>query len=201
MFEFFGTDRAFSERRDLCFLGGYRHAPNVDAVVYFVNEIFPLIKSQEPNIRFIIAGAHPPEEVRALAGDGVVVTGMVDDLRDLFDPCRVFVCPLRVGAGVKGKVASALSYGIPVVSTSLGVEGTELKHGKQVLVADSSSAFAEAVLRVYRDPDLWGSLSRAGQDLVKDTLSLDMGKRVLAQAVETALAHKLGLGAVDSSRV
>lgn len=201
MFEFFGTDRAFSERRDLCFLGGYRHAPNVDAVVYFVNEIFPLIKSQEPNIRFIIAGAHPPEEVRALAGDGVVVTGMVDDLRDLFDPCRIFVCPLRVGAGVKGKVASALSYGIPVVSTSLGVEGTELKHGKQVLVADSASAFAEAVLRVYRESDLWGRLSRAGQDLVKDTLSLDMGKGVLAQAVETALAHKLGLGAVDSSRV
>ncbi len=201
MFEYFGTERTFSERRDLCFLGGYRHTPNVDAVVYFVNEIFPLIKSQEPDIRFIIAGAHPPEEVRALAGNGVVVTGMVDDLRDLFDPCRVFVGPLRVGAGVKGKIISALSYGIPVVSTELGVEGTELKHGKHVLVADDPLAFAEAVLRLYRDPDLWGSLSRAGQDLVKETLSLEMGKGALARAVETALAHKLGLGAVDSRSV
>jgi O-antigen biosynthesis protein len=201
MFEYFGTERAFYERRDLCFLGGYRHAPNVDAVIYFANEIFPLIKSQEPEIRFIIAGAHPPEEVRALAGNGVVVTGMVDDLRDLFDPCRVFVCPLRVGAGVKGKVASALSYGIPVVSTELGVEGTELKHGKQVLIAESPLAFAEAVLRLYRDPDLWGSLSRAGQDLVKETLSLEMGKVALAHAVDTAIAHKLGLGASDTASV
>jgi len=201
MFDFFGTERTFSERRDLCFLGGYRHAPNVDAVVYFVNEIFPLIKAQEPDIRFIIAGAHPPEEVRSLADGDVVVTGMVDDLRDLFDPCRVFVCPLRVGAGVKGKVASALSYGIPVVSTALGVEGTELKHGKQVLLADSPSAFAEAVLRLYREPDLWGNLSVAGQDLVKETLSLEMGKEVLARSVQTALAHKLGLDAVDSTDV
>ncbi len=201
MFEYFGTERAFSERRDLCFLGGYRHTPNVDAVVYFVNEIFPLIKSQEPDIRFIIAGAHPPEEVRALARDDVIVTGMVNDLRDLFDPCRVFVGPLRVGAGVKGKIISALSYGIPVVSTALGVEGTELKHAKHVLVADDPLAFAEAVLRLYRDSDLWGSLSRAGQDLVKETLSLDMGKVVLGRSVKTALAHRLGLGAIDSKNV
>ncbi len=199
MFEFFGTRRTFAERRDLCFLGGYRHAPNVDAVVYFVKEIFPIVKSQEPAIRFIIAGAHPPEEVRALAGDGVVVTGMIDDLRDLFDPCRVFVCPLRIGAGVKGKVASALSYGIPVVSTELGVEGTELKHGKQVLLAEGPLAFAEAVLRLYRDPALWGSLSLAGQDLVRETLSLEMGKVALARCVEIALTHKLGLGAASSS--
>jgi GT2 family glycosyltransferase len=199
MFEFFGTRRTFAERRDLCFLGGYRHAPNVDAVVYFVKEIFPIIKSQEPGIRFIIAGAHPPEEVRALAGDDVVVTGMIDDLRDLFDPCRVFVCPLRIGAGVKGKVASALSYGIPVVSTDLGVEGTELQHGKQVLLAGSSLAFAEAVLRLYRDPGLWESLSVAGQDLVRKTLSLEMGKEALARCVEVALTHKLGLGAANSS--
>ncbi len=201
MFEYFGTERAFSERRDLCFLGGYRHTPNVDAVVYFVNEIFPLIKAEEPDIRFIIAGAHPPEEVRALAGNGVVVTGMVDNLRDLFDPCRVFVCPLRIGAGVKGKVVSALSYGIPVVSTGIGVEGTELKDGIHVLVADSPLAFTDAVLRLYRDPDLWGSLSRAGQDLVKETLSLEMGKVALAHAVDTAIAHKLGLGAIHTASV
>jgi O-antigen biosynthesis protein len=199
MAEFFGTARTFSERRDLCFLGGYRHPPNVDAVVFFVNEIFPLIQIQDPDIRFVIAGAHPPDEVRALAGNGVIVRGMVDDLRDLFDPCRVFVCPLRVGAGVKGKVASALSYGIPVVSTALGVEGTELKHGNHVLIADSPAAFAEAVLRLYRDPDLWGNLSRNGQDLVRETLSLEMGKAVLARSVETALTHKLGLSTVGST--
>lgn len=197
LFEFFGTKRTFTDRCDLCFLGGYRHAPNVDAVLYFVKEIFPLIRLDEPNIRFIIAGAHPPEEVRHLAGNGVVVTGMVENLQDLFDPCRVFVCPLRIGAGVKGKIASALSYGIPIVSTGIGTEGTELKHGKHVLVADDPAGFAKEVIRLYRDSDLWGTLSKAGQDLVQRTLSLEAGKKVLARSIEIAFARKLGLDATN----
>jgi len=193
MFDHFGTKAPFSRRRDLCFLGGYMHAPNVDAVVYFVHSIFPLIRAQVPGIRFIIAGAHPSEEVRALAASDVLVRGHVADLRDLFDPCRVFVCPLRVGAGAKGKVASALSYGIPVVATRLGVEGTEIIDGKHVLVADDPADFAAAVLRVYRSSTLWGRLSQAGQELVRQRFSLQMGKAALANAIETALAHKLRL--------
>jgi glycosyltransferase involved in cell wall biosynthesis len=192
MFEHFGTKAVFSKRRDLCFLGGYMHPPNVDAVVYFVNSILPLIKAQEPGIRFVIAGAHPSEEVRALAAPDVLVRGQVADLRDLFDPCRVFVCPLRVGAGAKGKLASALSYGIPVVSTRLGVEGTDIVDGKHALVADDPADFAAAVLRVYRSSALWGRLSKSGQDLVRERFSLQMGKAALASAIETALAHKLG---------
>jgi glycosyltransferase involved in cell wall biosynthesis len=146
-------------------------------------------------IRFIIAGAHPSEEVRALAGPDVLVRGQVADLRDLFDPCRVFVCPLRVGAGAKGKVASALSYGIPVVSTQLGVEGTDIMHGKHALVADDPADFAAAVLRIYRSPALWARLSRSGQELVRERSSLQMGKAALANAIETAFAHRLGLDA------
>jgi len=193
MSEFAGTTRRFHERRDICFLGGYRHPPNVDAVLYFAREILPLLLAEEPDLRFIIAGAHPPEEVLALAGPRIIVTGLIPDLRDLFDPARVFVCPLRVGAGVKGKIAAALSYGVPVVSTSIGVEGTELVHEKSVLVADDPAAFAAATLRLYRDEGLWDWLSRNGQDLVRETLSLDMGVKVLAGAVETAFSHLLGL--------
>lgn len=193
MFEHFGTKASFHERRDICFLGGYRHPPNIDAVLYFVNEIFPLLRAWEPGIRFIIAGSHPPAEFQALATDDIIVTGMVDDLRDLFDPCRVFVCPLRVGAGVKGKVASALSYGIPVVSTPIGVEGTSLAHETNVLVAEDPQQFAAEIMRLYHDEGLWNRLSENGQKLVRDELSLDMGQQVLAQAVETAFAQKLGV--------
>jgi GT2 family glycosyltransferase/glycosyltransferase involved in cell wall biosynthesis len=200
MFGHFGTKALFSKRRDLCFLGGYMHSPNVDAVVYFVNSIFPLIKAREPGIRFIIAGAHPSEEVLALAAPDVVVLGQVADLRELFDPCRVFVCPLRVGAGAKGKVASALSYGIPVVSTQIGIEGTDIVHDQHVLIADDPAEFAAAVLRVYRNQTLWGRLSKSGQKLVKERFSLEIGKEALASAIETAFAHKLGLDrAADSS--
>jgi GT2 family glycosyltransferase len=195
MSEFHGTEKTYAERRDICFLGGYRHPPNVDAVIWFITEVLPLIRAEEPEIRFIVAGAHAPEEIAALASEHVIVTGMVPDLRDLFDPCRVFVCPLRVGAGVKGKVAAALSYGIPIVSTPIGIEGTEMVHEHNVLVAEDARAFAAATLRLYRDHWLWGWLSRNGQELVRETLSLEMGARVLNQAVETALAHKLGLSA------
>lgn len=193
MAEYYGTSTPFQERRDLCFLGGYRHAPNIDAVIYFVREVLPLIKAEIPDIRFVIAGAHAPDEVRALASDDVVVAGMIGDLRDLFDPCRVFVCPLRVGAGAKGKVVSALSYGIPIVSTSVGVEGAGLTDGETVLVADTPADFAAATVRLYRDHDLWARLSQAGQSLVRDTLSHGMGGQILSHAIEIAFASKLGL--------
>jgi glycosyltransferase involved in cell wall biosynthesis len=194
MFEYYGTTVSFSSRRDLCFLGGYRHPPNIDAVIYFVHEVFPLIKRAEPDIRFIIAGAHVPDELRSLARNDIIVKGMVGDLRDLFDPCRVFVCPLRIGAGAKGKVVSALSYGVPVVSTRVGVEGAGLFDGETVLVADDPEDFAATVLRLYRDQYLWERLSASGQCLIRDKLSRSMGERVLSRAIETAFATKLGLG-------
>jgi glycosyltransferase involved in cell wall biosynthesis len=193
MFEYHGTTASFTSRRDLCFLGGYRHPPNIDAVLYFVQEVFPLIKQAEPDIRFIIAGAHAPDELRSLARDDVIVKGMVGDLRDLFDPCRVFVCPLRVGAGVKGKVVSALSYGVPVVSTSVGVEGAGLFDGETVLVANDPETFAAATLRLYRERDLWERLSESGRSLVRDRFSRRMGERILSRVIETAFARKLGL--------
>ena len=195
MMEFAGTSVGFAPRRDICFLGGYGHAPNVDAVRFFVREVFPLIRASEPGIRFIIAGAHPTEEVRALAADDIIVTGMVPDLRDVFDTTRVFACPLRVGAGVKGKVSAAMSYGLPVVTTSVGAEGMEMRDGEHMLLADDPAAFAAACLLVYRNPRLWRRLSAAGQKLVREKHSLAMGRRVLVEAIDIGLRHLLDAGA------
>lgn len=194
MFDFFGTGATFADRRDICFLGGYRHPPNVDAVVYFVERIFPILRRAEPGIRFIIAGANPSPEVRALACNDIVVTGLVEDLRDVFDVARVFVCPLRVGAGVKGKVASAMAYGIPVVTTAIGAEGVDFVPGEHLLIEDDPEDFARATLRLYRDRALWDRLSRQSQAYLRDHLSPAMGQRVFAEAIEAAFAHKLGLG-------
>jgi glycosyltransferase involved in cell wall biosynthesis len=197
MVDFAGTSVGFAPRRDICFLGGYGHSPNVDAVRFFVREVFPLLRQAEPGIRFIIAGAHPTPEVTALASDDVIVTGMVADLRTVFDATRVFACPLRAGAGVKGKLATAMSYGLPVVTTSIGAEGMELSDGEHVLVADTPAAFAASCLRAYREPALWQRLSAAGQAQVRENHSLARGRNVLAEAIETALRHRLGLDAAD----
>jgi GT2 family glycosyltransferase/glycosyltransferase involved in cell wall biosynthesis len=193
MFEHFGTSTPFADRRDICFLGGYRHLPNIDAVQYFVAEIFPRLRVVLPGVRFIIAGSHMPREIVALAAPDIIVAGSVEDLRTVFDACRVFVCPLRAGAGVKGKVASAMSYGIPVVSTPVGVEGAGLVHETHVLVADGPEQFSSEITRLYHDEALWNALSRNGQDMVCEHLSLAMGRRVLARGIETAFAQKFGV--------
>ncbi len=193
MFPFHGTDVPFAPRHDFCFLGGYTHAPNIDAVVFMAHEVMPLIWRHEPDARFIIAGANPGPEVKALASARIVVTGQIEDLRDVFDAARVFVCPLRIGAGTKGKVSTAMAYGMPVVTTTCGAEGMDLSDGQEVLIADTAADFAAACLRVYRSAALWRRLSKAGQRLVQDKHSLQTGQTILTTAIETALLHKLGL--------
>ncbi len=189
-----GTTRGFADRRDLIFLGGYRHAPNVDAVQFFCLDILPMLRAAEPGLRFIAAGANPTREVSALAGPQVEVTGMIGDLGPVLDAARVFVCPLRVGAGIKGKIMTALAHGIPVVTTSVGVEGSGLEAGRHVLVADDARSFAEATLRLYRDPELWHRLSLAGL-AVMDSFSPASGGAFLGSAIEAAWARKLGVRA------
>ena len=194
MFDLHGTSAGFRTRRDICFLGGYRHTPNVDAVRWFAQEILPLVRAEAPDARFVIAGANPTDEVRALAGEHVEVTGLVDDLRDVFDRARVFACSLRVGAGTKGKVSTAMAYGLPVVSTAVGAEGIEMLEGRDYLLADTPTAFAAATLRLWRDEKLWKRMSAASLKLVAENHSLAMGRQVLEAAIETGLRHRLGLG-------
>ena len=191
MADLHGTAAGFARRRDLCFLGGFGHPPNADAVAFFVAEVMPLVWREDPAIRFIIAGANPTAEVSALASERVIVTGLVDDLRDVFDPARVFVCPLRFGAGTKGKIVMAMSYGIPVVTTSIGAEGMELRDGADVLVADTPAQLARASLLVYRDAKLWARLSAAGLRRVRDHWSLQAGQRVLREGIEAAHRHRM----------
>jgi len=182
----------YAARRDVCFLGGYRHAPNIDAVAYFVRDIWPLLREAVPEMRFVIAGADAPPEIIARAGPNIVVAGHVKDLSRFLNDMRVFVCPLRAGAGVKGKIATALGHGIPVVTTSQGVEGAELAAGRDVLVADAPGAFAREVLRVYRDAALWRDLSHAGQAAARENFSLARGARAFAAAIAEARAHRAG---------
>jgi GT2 family glycosyltransferase len=199
MYEVFGTKVPFEERRDICFLGGYRHTPNVDAVKHFVTATLPLIRAIDPSIRLLIAGSNAPQEIRELAGVGIEVLGLVEDLRDLFDRARVFVCPLRYGAGAKGKVMSALSYGLPIVSTTIGIEGAGLVEGEHVLVADTPAAFAATCLQLYNDRLLWNRLSQAGQTLLEKDFSLEMGRRVFDTVISVANNRRMKID--DRTRI
>ena len=172
---------SLQQRRDILFIGGFEHLPNVDAVRWFVNEVWPLIQSRPSLGRFIIAGSKMPEGIAALASNKIEVRGYVEDLASLFASCRLSVAPLRYGAGIKGKVVTSLSYRVPVVATSIAAEGTDLRHNESILIADTPDAMAEQILRLYDDIHLWQRLSANGHQAFHDRFSLTAGAdKVLA---------------------
>ncbi len=167
-----GRQADFAETRDIGFIGSFKHEPNRDAVCFFVARIWPLLRPRlPPGTQFRIMGSDVVPEVLSLRGNGVVIDGFVPDLATSLARCRVSVAPLRTGAGIKGKVASSLSYGIPCVATGVAVEGMGLGPEEGVLVADDPAAYAEAVLRLYTDPAAWHRLSEAGLAFVERRLS------------------------------
>ncbi len=180
-----GCRAGFEQRRDLLFVGGFQHTPNVDAACWFVQEIWPLIRQRLPEVVFHLVGSKAPAAVRTL-GDmaGVRFHGFVPDLEPLLDGCRVAVAPLRFGAGVKGKVNLSMSYGQPVVATAIATEGMYCKDGIDVLNADTPQAFAEAVVRVYQDPELWQRLSRNGLENVQRWFSFEAARRSVQQSMK-----------------
>ena len=161
-------NRDFVSRRGLLFVGGFAHTPNIDAVMWFVKNIYPLI-CQKEKIPLYLVGSNPTREIKKLGGiDGVTVKGFVSDeeLQGLYQTCKLAVVPLRYGAGVKGKVVEAMYHGIPLITTSIGAEGIpELQ--TFACVADQEEEFAQAVVQLYRQDERLREMSEKGQAIVK----------------------------------
>jgi glycosyltransferase involved in cell wall biosynthesis len=191
-----GRRMPFALRRDIVFIGSFRHTPNVDAVLYFVEEIFPLVLSRLDGVRFHIVGSNPPKDILDLAErDNVLVHGFVQDIGTIFDNIRLSVAPLRYGAGIKGKIGTSLIYGVPCVATPTAVEGMGMHEGQEILIRDTPERFADAILQVYSDDLLWKQLSDAGLDFVHRNYSIDVAGQRLGNAVNS-LMH--GWRPVDS---
>ena len=146
----------------LLFTGLMSYYPNVHAVLRLVRGVLPLVRARVPHARVVVAGADPPPSIRALAGEGVEITGRVADIRPYYARAHALVVPLAIGGGTRVKVLEALATGVPVVSTAVGCEGLDLVHAESVLLADSDRAIANAVVRVIEQPALASSLVRAG---------------------------------------
>lgn len=179
--EIHGSENDYEIRKDILFIGGFEHPPNGDAVIWFVNEILPIIQKAIPDLRFHIVGSKPDKQIKALAesANNVIVHGFVDDVSELFNNIRATVAPLRYGAGVKGKVNQSLAYGVPCVATSIASEGMSLQHGKNIYVADEASQFAQGVIDVYQNKPLWETLSKGGLQNIESVFSLDAAEKAL----------------------
>ena len=161
-----GDTAPFETRRDLLFVGGFQHDPNVDAVVHFVADVLPRIRERLPDVTLTVVGSHTPAAVTALAGSHVRVLGWVPDLGELYRNHRVAIAPLRYGAGLKGKVAESLAQGVPTVATPVGAEGFGAEHRQHMLIGAVPDEFADLVVELYTDPDLWRTLSTEGRKLI-----------------------------------
>ena len=154
-----GEIPSFSSRSGILFIGSYNHLPNIDAVIWLCTEIMPLVWNQNPDIKVTLLGNNPPPEVYALESDRVTVTGYIDDVSPYFLSHKLSVSPLRYGAGMKGKIGHSLEYALPVVSTQVGTEGMNLVDERHILEASDASSFAQQILRLYSDANLWNLLS------------------------------------------
>jgi len=165
------ANNKYEDTEGLLFVGNFNHRPNEDAIIYFMNEIFPLIIEQIPDMKLVIAGNNPPESIKGFDSDNVTVTGFVKDLSPYLLGARISINPLRYGAGMKGKIGEALSWGLPVITTSIGAEGMGLIHEEHALIADTPHDFAKEVIRLYKDRKLWEKLSKNGKDKIESSLT------------------------------
>jgi len=182
-----GRGPTFGEREQLLFVGNFSHRPNEDAIHFLAREILPLIRKSLPGIELLVVGDNAPPEFAEYASSGIRLLGYVPDLDPIIAGCRVFVAPIRFGSGVNGKIGEAMSYGLPVVTNTIGAEGWDFTDGRQVLIADAPDDFATAVVRLYGNAELWQTLSDNGYRHIAENYTPEVIGQVINESVRRAV--------------
>jgi len=173
--------------RHMVFTGSMDWLPNEDGMQHFVHDVLPLIRRDEPSATLSIIGRAPTPAIVKLGSEyGVEVTGRVDDVRPHMAAGAVYVVPLRIGGGTRIKIFEAMAMGKAVVSTSVGAEGLPVTPGKDLLIADSPTAFAEAVVRLFRDEEESARIGQVAKRLVAEHYDWSAVFGHLEQALEAA---------------
>ena len=171
----------YSHNETLLFTGNMDYDPNVDAVIYFVDEILPKIVKAFPNVKFVIAGQRPIEKVKALDnGKNVFVTGFIPDLSDTYNSASVVVAPLRFGAGTQNKVLEAMSMGIPVVCSNIGFKGLGIKDGEGAFMRLGANEFADQVIKLLSDEELRKATGKKGIEVIEKSFTWETISEKLA---------------------
>ena len=148
----------FETRSGLLFVGSFQHTPNLDAALFTIKHVLPRVRKSVPAQLWLV-GSNPPAVLTALRSPEIIVTGYVDRVEPFLAQARVFLAPLRFGAGMKGKIGQAMAHGVPVVTTPIGAEGMGLVDGVHALIREDEAGLAEAVVRLYEDAELWTTLA------------------------------------------
>ena len=174
----------------MVFVGGFTHDPNVDAVCFIHDEILPLLKKRNPNTLIHIIGSNTPQNILDMNDENMIVHGYVTDeeLKEIYDSCKIAFIPLRYGAGVKGKVIEAMVNGLPVITTQIGAEGIE---GAETILqcAESAEEIADLVFNLSSDNEKLRELSKQGFDYVYNTFSADAAKKELQDVFDFEISQ------------
>jgi len=155
-------------------------------MLYFVNQVLPKVRELIGEVPLYLVGSSVTKKIVELASESIHVIGFVEDPEPWFARAKVFVAPLRYGAGMKGKIGQSLSLGLPIVTTSIGAEGMGLETEKHVLIADCPNNFAAAVARLYGDALLWKTLSENGKLHVDLNFSQDSAGKAIDKLIAAA---------------
>jgi sugar transferase (PEP-CTERM/EpsH1 system associated) len=168
----------------MLFIGNMGYSPNVDAVIYFYREIWPLIRKKIPDAEFWIVGINPRESIKKLHGNGVFVTGSVPDVTPYYRRAKVCIVPLRAGSGSRLKILEAMALGRPVISTTIGAEGLDVTSGKHLIIANNSWEFAEKTIELLERQDLRQRLITDARNHVVVTYDWDVISKKLLSTIE-----------------
>lgn len=174
-------DYSYEKREGILFVGGFAHRPNVDGILWFVKNIYPLI-TKIKKIPLYIVGSNPTNEIKKLDGNGIIVKGFVSDeeLEELYKNCKLVIAPLRYGAGIKGKVIEAMSKGIPIVTTTIGAEG--IANAQDIIsITDDEKEFAKNVLNLYEDKDKLLKISDDMKKYIKENYNSEAAWNIIKE--------------------
>ncbi len=180
------TPRISLDQNILIFTGAMNYFPNIDAMLYFHDEIFPLILKKIPDVKFFIVGMNPVQKIRRLSSKNIIVTGTVDDVRDYLGNASVCIAPLRIAKGIQNKILEAMAMQVPVVATSQANNGIDAIHGREIMIADNADDFANATVMLLKSRLLRQAIVKAARSLIEEKFNWERTLRKL-NAVITLL--------------
>ncbi len=154
------------KRDELLFVGGFKHQPNEDAVLYLHRKIMPLVWQHYPDIKVNIVGSYPTKTVLGLHSNKFNVTGFVEDVSKYYKTAKLFVAPLRYGAGIKGKIGQSFEYSLPVVTTTVGAEGFDFSPYHDAMIANDAAHFSNKIMALYSNNKLWEEVSANSEKII-----------------------------------
>jgi len=174
------------------FLGSFGHTPNLDGVEYLLDDIWPLVRLRLREASLTLVGAHPPDWIRRRDGrDGIRVVGTVQDTVTEFQSHRVLAAPIRVGSGTRLKILEAFASGLPVVSTTIGIEGIACEDSRHCLVADEPGRYAKRLCEALTNDELCDSLAGEGRRLAVDLYDWDRTAERVAECYRELLTEPI----------